>query len=210
MKFYRFFGKRILDIVMSTILIILCSPLILVAALALAIANRGNILFIQDRPGLHEELFRILKFKTMRDAFASDGKPLPDEERLTAMGRIIRRFSLDELLQLINVLKGEMSLIGPRPLLVEYLPIYSPHQRRRHEVLPGITGLAQVMGRNLLSWEEKFNYDVQYVETMSFQLDIWILVQTIKAVITSRGIMSNTGASMPRFAGSDSSTKVNS
>jgi sugar transferase EpsL len=167
----------------------------------LLIANRGQIFFFQQRPGLNEVPFHIVKFKTMRDAYDAHGKPLPDEVRLTRAGRWIRSASLDELLQLVNVLKGDMSLVGPRPLLMQYLDRYSPEQARRHLVKPGITGWAQVNGRNAISWETKFALDVEYVDKQSFWLDIQILWKTIWNVLQRKGISAGGHATMEEFKG---------
>ncbi len=167
----------------------------------LSFVNKGNIFFLQLRPGLKSIPFKIIKFKTMRDAFDSNGNPLPDEERLTKIGQFVRSASLDELLQLLNVLKGDMSLVGPRPLLMQYLSRYSPEQARRHEVKPGISGWAQVNGRNAISWEEKFNLDVEYVDKQSFILDIKILWMTFLNVIQRKGISADGHVTMGEFKG---------
>ena len=167
----------------------------------LAIANNGNIFFLQLRPGLYGIPFKIVKFKTMRDAFDNDGKPLPDELRLTKVGSIIRSASLDELLQLVNVIKGDMSLVGPRPLLMQYLPRYNPEQAKRHNVKPGITGWAQVNGRNAISWDQKFKYDVEYVEKQSLLLDIKILWVTFINVLKRKGISADGHVTMEEFKG---------
>lgn len=166
-------------------------------------ANRGSVFFLQQRPGLNAIPFNIIKFKTMKDQFDEDGIPLPDEMRLTKIGSIVRSASLDELLQLVNVLKREMSLVGPRPLLIRYLPRYSPEQAKRHNVKPGITGWAQVNGRNAISWEQKFKYDVEYVEKQSFTLDMKILWMTFFNVIQRKGISANGHVTMGEFMGSD-------
>jgi lipopolysaccharide/colanic/teichoic acid biosynthesis glycosyltransferase len=175
----------------------------LVTILLLAIANKGKIFFIQARPGLYGQAFKIIKFKTMRDAYDANGNPLPDEVRLTKIGNLVRSASLDELLQLINVLKGDMSLVGPRPLLMQYLPRYSPEQARRHEVKPGITGWAQVNGRNAISWEEKFRLDVAYVDKQSYLLDVKILWMTFINVILRKGISADGHATMEEFRGTN-------
>ena len=171
-------------------------------ALAIRLEGHGPALFVQERPGLGGRPFRLYKFRTMRNANGPDGQPLPDAQRLTALGRFLRRASLDELPQLWNVLRGELSLVGPRPLLMEYLPRYSPEQARRHLVKPGITGWAQVNGRNAISWEEKFALDVWYVEHWSLGLDLKILLRTITSVITSRGVSATGHATMAEFRGS--------
>lgn len=176
----------------------------MVVIVLLAIANKGRIWFVQPRPGLHERIFHVIKFKTMNDARNERGELLPDEVRLTWIGKIIRKTSLDELPQLFNVLRGHMSIVGPRPLLVEYLPLYNEIQKRRHEVKPGITGWAQVNGRNAISWEKKFAYDVWYADHQSFWLDIKILFLTIAKVFKAEGISSATSVTMERFRGSKS------
>jgi lipopolysaccharide/colanic/teichoic acid biosynthesis glycosyltransferase len=165
------------------------------------IANKGNAFFFQTRPGKNEKLFKVIKFKTMNDRKDKAGNLLPDEKRLTVAGKIIRKTSLDEIPQLINIIKGDMSLIGPRPLLVDYLPLYNEIQKRRHEVKPGITGWAQVNGRNAISWEQKFAYDIWYVDNISFLLDVKIFFMTIRKVFTLEGINSTTAATMEKFTG---------
>lgn len=170
---YRHFFKRLFDFVIALVGLIILSPLFLILWIGLSIANKGaGAFFVQERPGKDEKIFKVIKFKTMNDRRDENGNLLPDSERLTKIGRVIRSLSLDELPQLINVLKGDMSLIGPRPLLVQYLPLYDEVQRRRHEVRPGITGWAQVNGRNAISWQEKFEHDVWYVDHLSLSLDI--------------------------------------
>lgn len=199
---YRRYGKRLLDVVLAIPGLILVSPLLAIAAISLFVANRGQVFFLQPRGGLHGRVFTLIKFKTMTDQRASDGQLLPDAERLTRIGQIIRKTSLDELLQLINVIKGDMSLIGPRPLLVQYLPLYDDFQKRRHEVRPGITGLAQVNGRNQLSWDQKFSYDIEYVDDLSLWLDLSIGLRTIWIILTAHGISSSSSATMEVFTGS--------
>jgi lipopolysaccharide/colanic/teichoic acid biosynthesis glycosyltransferase len=184
---YRNFIKPVGDFVISLILLIVLSPVILITALLLLIVNKGKIFFFQQRPGLNGKPFNIVKFKTMRDAFDENGIPLPDEIRLTKAGSFIRSASLDELLQLVNVLKGDMSLVGPRPLLMHYLGRYSQEQAKRHNVKPGITGWAQVNGRNAISWEQTFKLDVEYVNKQSFLLDCKILIITFINVIQRKG-----------------------
>lgn len=198
---YKTFIKPIADYLISFILLVMLSPFILITILLLLIANKGSVFFLQMRPGLNAQPFKIIKFKTMRDAFDEYGRPLPDAIRLTKVGRFIRATSLDEVLQLINVLKGEMSLIGPRPLLMQYLERYTPEQARRHQVKPGITGLAQVNGRNAISWEEKFKYDIEYVDKQSFLLDIKILCMTFVNVLQQKGISADGQATMEEFMG---------
>lgn len=198
---YAVFFKRILDFILSLIGFILLSPIFLIVWILLLIANEGKPFFLQPRPGKNERIFKIIKFKTMNDKKDADGHLLPDEKRLTAIGKFVRKTSLDEIPQLLNVIKGDMSLIGPRPLLVEYLPLYSECQKRRHEVKPGITGWAQVNGRNAISWKKKFEYDVWYVDHLSFLLDVKIFFLTIKKVFKSEGISSDRAATMERFTG---------
>lgn len=190
-----------MDVSAALILLILLSPLILGVIILLAIANKGAVFFLQTRPGYHAKPFKIIKFKTMRDAFDDDGKPLPDKLRITKVGQWIRSASLDELLQLVNVFKGDMSLVGPRPLLMQYLERYTPEQARRHEVKPGITGWAQVNGRNSISWEDKFRYDIEYVENQSFIFDIKILLVTFFNVIQRKGISADGHATIDEFRG---------
>lgn len=186
--FYRFFFKRLLDLVASIIVFILLSPVFLVVMILLSLANKGSPFFFQLRPGKNEKLFKIIKFKTMNDNKGLDGNLLPDAERLTKVGGFIRKTSLDEIPQLINVIKGDMSLIGPRPLLVSYLDLYDEFEKKRHNVRPGITGWAQVNGRNAIDWETKFKLDVYYVENLSLWLDIKIALKTIKNVLISKDI----------------------
>ncbi len=198
---YRNYIKFIGDIIISLFLLLILSPVILFTAILLLLTNRGKVFFFQERPGLNNKPFFIVKFKTMLDAFDSQGNPLPDEERITKIGKFIRSASLDELLQLINVIKGDMSLIGPRPLLMRYLPRYSTEQAIRHEVKPGITGWAQVNGRNAISWEQKFKYDVEYVDNQTLILDLKILWLTFLNVIQRTGISSDGHATMEEFKG---------
>ncbi|HEX7837613.1 MAG TPA: sugar transferase [Kofleriaceae bacterium] len=193
--------KRLLDVTVSAAALVLGAP-ILAATAALVYADVGRpLLFRQPRVGLGGRVFELIKFRTMRDAIGPDGRPLPDRERLTRIGRLLRASSLDELPQLVCVLRGDMSLVGPRPLLVEYLPRYSPEQARRHEVPPGITGLAQVAGRNALTWPEKFALDVYYVDHHSLALDLAILARTALAVVRRDGISAAGQATMPAFQG---------
>jgi lipopolysaccharide/colanic/teichoic acid biosynthesis glycosyltransferase len=198
---YRNYIKYIGDIIVSFSLIMILSPIILFTAILLLLTNRGKVFFFQQRPGLNNKPFYIVKFKTMVDAFDSQGNPLPDEERLTKIGKFVRSASLDELLQLVNVIKGDMSLIGPRPLLMRYLSRYSSEQARRHEVKPGITGWAQVNGRNTISWEQKFKYDVEYVDNQTLILDLKILWLTFLNVIQRKGISFDGHATMEEFKG---------
>ncbi len=191
--------KRTLDLAVAIPAIVLTSPLMGGLALVVRLTMGKPVLFRQRRPGLFGRPFTLLKFRTMSDLRDHEGKPLPDEERLTRLGRFLRRTSLDELPELFNVLKGEMSLVGPRPLLMEYLERYTPRQARRHEVRPGITGWAQVNGRNALSWEEKFELDVWYVDHRSLWLDLKILVMTVGQVLSGRGVSARGHATMPKF-----------
>jgi len=193
--------KRLFDIVVSVPVLLLLVPALVVITLLVRFNMGSPVLFRQERPGLHGKNFGMLKFRTMCDATNAEGKLLPDSERLTSLGRFLRSTSLDELPELWNVLKGDMSLVGPRPLLVEYLPLYSREQWRRHEVKPGITGWAQINGRNALSWDEKFKLDVWYVDNLSLWLDIRILFLTIKKVLARDGISGDGEATMSKFRG---------
>ncbi|MDD3744623.1 MAG: sugar transferase [Lentimicrobiaceae bacterium] len=193
--------KPIIDFLLSLIVLLILSPLFLLITLLLTIANSGNPFFTQTRPGKNARLFKVIKFKTMNEKRDAAGNLLPDAQRLTTVGKFIRKTSLDEIPQLLNVLKGDMSLIGPRPLLVDYLPLYSKEQARRHEVRPGITGWAQVNGRNAISWEQKFKYDVYYVDNCSFVLDLTILIKTIEKVFKSEGINQQGQATAEKFTG---------
>ncbi|HFM7760317.1 TPA: sugar transferase, partial [Enterococcus faecium] len=186
--FYQLFGKRILDILLSGIALIVLSPIILIVGFLVRIKLGSPIIFKQERPGKSEKIFSMYKFRTMTDERDHNGEYLPDEIRLTKFGKILRATSLDELPELWNILKGDMSIVGPRPLLVEYLPLYSEKQRKRHNVRPGLTGLAQVNGRNAISWEEKFDLDVYYVDKISFFNDLIIIIQTCKKVIKKENI----------------------
>lgn len=199
---YKKYFKRLLDFCISLIAIICLSPILLVVAIWLHFANRGSgTFFLQERPGRNGIIFKIIKFKTMTDERDSKGNLLPDEKRLTSVGKFIRSTSLDELPQLINVLKGDMALIGPRPLLVQYLSLYSPEQARRHEVRPGITGWAQCHGRNAISWKEKFEYDVWYVDHLSFFTDLKVIYYTILTVFKRDGIAHEGSMTMEPFNG---------
>lgn len=195
--------KRLLDIVAAGLGLLVLSPLLLFIAWRIRATMGSPVLFKQQRPGLHGKPFTMLKFRTMRDALDHDGNPLPDAKRITKFGRFLRSSSLDELPELWNVLKGEMSLVGPRPLLMEYLPLYNAKQARRHEVRPGITGWAQVNGRNAISWEEKFDLDVWYVDQQSICLDIKILFLTIARVVRRQDISHAGEATMSKFTGSE-------
>jgi len=196
------FGKRIFDVTMSILVLILTTPIMIVAAVLIWISYGWPVLFAQPRPGYKGKIFTLYKFRTMTDRVDERGKPLADTMRLTKLGKILRTTSIDELPELVNVLRGEMSLVGPRPLLVEYLPRYNSEQSRRHDVLPGITGWAQVNGRNALSWEEKFKLDVWYVENWSFWLDIKIVWMTLWEVVRRRNVTPPGQVSMPEFRGS--------
>jgi len=200
---YKTYLKRLFDFVGALFLLLLFSPIILSTYVLLLVANRGGALFFQVRPGHQSHPFVIIKFKTMRDGIDAEGYLLPDEVRLTSVGKVVRAFSIDELLQLINVLKGDMSLVGPRPLLTQYLSRYTAEQARRHNVRPGITGYAQVNGRNTISWEEKFKLDVEYVDKVSFLLDMKILWMTFLNVVQRKGISADGHATMEEFMGKE-------
>lgn len=201
---YQKIFKRLIDIIFAFIVLVALSPLLLIVALWLSFANEGaGVIFKQQRPGKGGKIFNLYKFKSMNDRRGSDGNLLPDEQRLTRAGRFVRSTSLDELPQLINVLKGDMSLIGPRPLLVQYLPLYSPRQMRRHEVRPGISGWAQCHGRNALTWGEKFEYDVWYVDHCTFLTDVKVVLSTLKSLVIREGISSATSATMEPFTGNN-------
>jgi lipopolysaccharide/colanic/teichoic acid biosynthesis glycosyltransferase len=199
---YRKVGKRLIDIVISLIFIILLSPLYVIVAVFIFLFLGRPVFFMQERPGLNGKTFNIIKFRTMRDDHDNNGQLLSDERRLTSFGRLLRSTSLDELPELFNVLRGQMSLVGPRPLLPEYLPLYSEEQKRRHEVRPGLTGLAQVNGRNAISWDKRLAYDVYYVDHFSLWLDIKIIVKTILVVVQRRGIEYKDSVNNEKFKGS--------
>lgn len=198
---YRNLIKRPLDFFLSLLAFVILLPVFLVVSFLLLLSNRGTPFFTQTRPGLNCKLFRVIKFKTMNDKTDVNGNLLPDHIRLTKTGKFVRKTSLDEIPQLINVLKGEMSLIGPRPLLIEYLELYTPEYRRRHDVRPGITGWAQVNGRNTISWREKFEYDLYYVDNLTFALDLKIFFITIFKVFKAEGISGRGVATAERFNG---------
>ena len=203
---YKSFFKRLLDFCLVTCGLLLIWPVLLIVCIWLHFANKGaGAFFTQERPGKDGKIFKVIKFKTMTDERDDSGKLLPDAKRLPKVGRFVRSTSIDELPQLLNVLKGDMALIGPRPLLVRYLSLYNERQARRHEVRPGITGWAQVNGRNAISWEEKFDYDVWYVDHVSLWLDLKIVLLTIKKVFVREGINSGTAATMEPFRGSKTS-----
>lgn len=198
---YKRFIKRPMDFILSLIAIIVLSPVFLIVALLVRIKLGSPVIFKQQRPGLNEKIFTMYKFRTMTDERDENGELLPDSVRLTKFGKFLRSTSLDELPELFNILKGDMSIVGPRPLLVQYLPLYNDHQKRRHEVRPGLTGLAQVNGRNAISWEEKFDLDVRYVDHVSFIGDWKIILLTVKKVFVREGINSETAATMEPFTG---------
>lgn len=201
--FYNKYLKRVIDFISSFLLMLLICPILLGLALLIFLINRHNPFFLQRRTGKDGKIFSIIKFKTMNDSRDSQGNLLPDSERITGLGRFIRNTSLDETPQLINVLKGDMSLIGPRPLLPEYLEIYNDFQKQRHNVKPGITGWAQVNGRNAISWKKKFEYDVWYVKNCTFALDFKILLLTVKKVIKPEGIYAGDNATTEKFNGNN-------
>lgn len=198
---YKSFFKRLLDFTVAALGLLVLSPVFLIVTAGLFFANQGKPFFVQKRPGLHGKIFSILKFKTMTDQKDAEGMLLPDHDRLTALGSFVRKTSLDEIPQLLNVLKGDMSLIGPRPLLPQYLPLYNAFQQQRHNVRPGITGWAQVNGRNAISWEQKFEYDVWYTQNISILLDIKILVLTLKKVLVREGISQEGQVTIEAFKG---------
>ncbi len=200
---YKTLIKPTIDFLAALVGLLILSPLFIVVTLALAIANKGKPFFVQKRPGKDERIFKIIKFKTMNDRRDAAGNLLPDADRLTKVGKLVRKTSLDEIPQLLNVLKGDMSLVGPRPLLPEYLPLYNTEQKKRHQVRPGITGWAQVNGRNAISWQDKFAYDVWYVKQQSFAVDIKILGKTIKKVLVSEGISAENHATITNFKGNE-------
>ena len=197
------FVKRCLDFLLSLAALIILSPVLLLVAILVRCKLGSPILFKQKRPGLHEKIFCMYKFRTMTDAKDADGNLLPDEVRLTKFGKLLRSTSLDELPELFNILKGDMAIVGPRPLLVQYLPRYNERQHHRHDVRPGFTGLAQVNGRNSISWQEKFEWDVRYVENVSFLMDLRIIAKTVKVVLKRDGISSETSATMEEFRGNE-------
>ncbi|WP_353158698.1 sugar transferase [Myroides odoratus] len=201
---YSRFLKRFFDFLIALIAFIVFSPLFLILVVFLAIANQGaGVFFFQERPGMNRQIFKVIKFKTMNDKRDKEGVLLPDVERITKVGKFVRAASLDELPQLLNVIKGDMALVGPRPLLVKYLPLYNNFQNRRHEVRPGITGWAQVNGRNSISWNEKFTLDVYYVEHLSFILDVKILLLTVKKVFMRSGVNADDNTTMQAFKGNN-------
>lgn len=198
---YRCFFKRFFDFLLSLIAIILLSPVFLIVALLVRTKLGSPILFCQERPGKDEKIFKMYKFRSMSDERDENGQLMPDEVRLTSFGKKLRSTSLDELPELFNILKGDMSIVGPRPLLVKYLPLYNAEQRKRHDVRPGLTGWAQANGRNAISWEEKFKYDVEYTEKYSFFMDLKIIFMTVRSVLRHEGISSESAATMEEFLG---------
>lgn len=198
---YRRYIKRPMDIILSLCAIIVLSPVMLIIALLVRIKLGSPVIFKQKRPGLNEKIFTLYKFRTMTDEKDKDGELLPNHMRLTNFGRFLRATSLDELPELLNILKGDMSFIGPRPLLIEYLPLYNDKQKRRHNVRPGLSGLAQVNGRNSISWEEKFNYDINYIENISFLLDLKLIVLTVLKVFKREGVNKSDSVTMEKFLG---------
>lgn len=204
---YAKYIKRILDFILSLIALIVLSPVLLVVAILVRIKLGSPIIFKQQRPGKDEKIFTLYKFRTMTDKKDENGNLLPDSERLTKFGKVLRSTSLDELPELVNILKGDMSIVGPRPLLVEYLPLYSEEQKHRHDVRPGLTGLAQVSGRNSLSWEEKFNDDLQYIKHITFFEDVKIIFMTVAKVFKREGIAQEGNATMEKFTGNKENKK---
>lgn len=205
---YAKYIKRMLDFLLSLCALLVLSPVLLVLIVVTAVKMKGNPFFTQLRPGKDEKIFRLIKLRTMTCEKDQDGNLLPDAQRLTKYGKLLRSTSLDELPELINILKGDMSIVGPRPLLVKYLPLYNEEQRHRHDVRPGLTGWAQVNGRNAISWEEKFRMDVEYVNRISFAMDVKIVLQTVGKIFKREGISSETSATMEEFVGSLSSEGV--
>lgn len=198
---YGKYIKRILDFVLSLLALVILSPFILIFTIIGAIKMKGNPFFVQKRPGKDGKIFSLIKFRTMTNKKDKDGNLLPDEKRLTSYGKFLRSTSIDEVLEIINILKGDMSIIGPRPLLVKYLPLYNEYQKHRHDVRPGLTGYAQVHGRNAVSWEEKFDMDVKYVQHITFMGDLKILLETVVKVLKRDGISSETSVTMEEFRG---------
>lgn len=198
---YRSFFKRLMDFVLSFIALITLSPVFMIVAILIRLKIGSPIIFKQERPGLNEKIFTMYKFRTMTDERDENGELLPNHMRLTKFGRILRATSLDELPELFNILRGDMSIIGPRPLLIEYLPLYNEKQKHRHDVRPGLSGLAQVNGRNTISWEEKFEYDIEYVKNISFLLDLKLIIQTFLKVFKQEGVNKNKNVTMEKFKG---------
>jgi undecaprenyl phosphate N,N'-diacetylbacillosamine 1-phosphate transferase len=200
---YRYTLKPTIDFILALTALVVTLPVTIIVGILLYFQNNGQVFFTQLRPGKDGKPFRLIKFKTMTDKTDENGQLLPDEARLTRWGKLIRKSSLDELPQLVNVIKGDISLVGPRPLLMEYLPLYDQHQKRRHEVKPGITGWAQVNGRNQLPWKQRFEHDIYYVDHLSFGFDLKILFLTVWNVLRAKGISSNTAATMEKFTGAE-------
>lgn len=199
--FYERYIKRLLDFTLSLLALIVLSPILLITAILVRVKLGSPVIFSQERPGRDEKIFKLYKFRSMTDQRNADGELLPDEQRLTHFGKMLRSTSLDELPELWNILRGDMSIVGPRPLLVKYLPLYNAHQARRHAVTPGLTGYAQVHGRNAISWEEKFDLDVYYVDHISFALDVKIIFMTVRYVFAHEGISAEGNATMEAFTG---------
>lgn len=204
--FYEKYIKRLLDIVLSGAALVILSPVLLITAVLVRIKLGSPVIFTQERPGKDEKVFKLHKFRSMTDARDENGNLLPDKERLTGFGKKLRSLSIDELPELWDIFRGKMSIVGPRPLLVKYLPLYNEEQHHRHDVRPGLTGWAQVHGRNLTSWEERFEYDVEYVNNISFALDVKIIIMTIRCVLGREGINSDGSATMEAFTGTGVST----
>lgn len=202
-SFYDRFIKRTVDFCLALVALIILSPVLLIVALLVRAKLGSPVIFRQQRPGLNEKIFEMYKFRTMTDERDQNGKLLPDEIRLTRFGKMLRASSLDELPELINIIKGDMSIVGPRPLLTNYLPLYNDRQRQRHLVRPGITGLAQVNGRNAINWEEKFEWDLRYINNISFLLDVKVVLKTVITVLTRDGISSGTSETMEVFTGNE-------
>lgn len=198
---YRLFFKRFLDFILSLLAVIVLSPIYIIVAFLVKIKLGSPVIFTQERPGKNGKIFKMYKFRSMTSETDENGNLLPDEQRLTSFGKLLRSTSLDELPELLNILKGDMSIVGPRPLLVKYLPLYNEHQKHRHDVRPGFTGWAQCNGRNAISWEEKFDLDVYYTKHVSFLLDVKIIFKTIKTVLYREGISSETSVTMEEFRG---------
>ena len=204
---YERFGKRLLDILLSGTALLVLSPLLLVTAILVRVKLGSPVIFCQERPGKNEKIFKLHKFRSMTDARDENGELLPDKERLTAFGKALRATSIDELPELFDIFRGKMSIVGPRPLLVKYLPLYNEEQHHRHDVRPGLTGWAQVHGRNLTSWEERFQYDVEYVQHISFVLDVKIVFMTVRCVFAREGISAKGSATMEAFAGTGAASR---
>lgn len=205
---YEKFGKRLLDLTLSLMALLVLSPILLVLTVVGAIAMKGNPFFVQPRPGKGERIFNLIKFRSMTCEKDREGNPLPDDKRLTKYGRLLRSTSLDELPELINILIGDMSIVGPRPLLVQYLPLYNEQQKHRHDVSPGLTGLAQIEGRNGIPFEERFKLDLKYIQNLSFKNDFMIVMETVKTVIKHEGITSDTSETMEYFTGTSEEKEV--